>query len=345
MFAILKIIIVLCIGFAFGWKFFAKDNTLKAFSNKETLSLRGILCLLIIFGHATHDVAEQGAMSWDTVGRWCNWAIPVVSTFFFLSGYGVQKGYAAKGRVYLQGFWGKRLRKLLPALIIVSIMAAASRVYFLGYQWVDTVRLTSGILPLGLSWYVYALMLFYAFFWFTAKISESCMRLSHTASSVIILLLTIVYMYATYSAGWGGHYYVSAPGFILGYWYSGVESEVKQYVLKHTVLSSFGIVLLLMCLVPLRFIPLFGVFGEVTVYWFVPLALVLICYLGGFPKWKWLCFIGGISYELYLVHEVFLIAFHSYASYGWWFVAIVYLTSIPMAWCIRMITSNNKYKR
>lgn len=337
MFAILKIIIVLCTGFAFGLNVFVRDHTLKAFSNKETLPLRGILCLLIILGHATHDVAEQGAMSWEAVGRWCNWTVPVVSTFFFLSGYGVQKGYAVKGAGYLNGFWRKRLGKLLPALILVSVVAAAARVNLLGYQWVDTVHLTSGILPLGLSWYVYALMLFYAFFWIVAEMSENCIKLSHRASSAVILLLIVVYMCATYSAGWGGHYYVSAPGFALGYWYSGVESDIRQYVSKHAALSSFGVILLLISLAPLRFVPQLGVFGEVVVYWFVPLALVLICYLGGFPKWKWLCFLGGISYELYLVHEMFLITFHSYASYGWLFVAAVYVASIFAAWGLKRI--------
>lgn len=337
MFAILRFIFCVCIGIFLSWETFAKENTLKTFSGKETLHLRGILCLLIILGHATHDVAEQGAMSWEAVGRWCNWAVPVVSTFFFLSGYGVQKGFAAKGTDYLKGFWRKRLGKLLPALILVTVVAAVARVYMLGYQWANTMHLASGILPLGLSWYVYALMLFYAFFWVVAEISEKCLRVSHMASSAAILLLIVVYICATHSADWGGHYYVSAPGFALGYWYSGVESDIRQYVSKHAALSSFGVILLLISLVPLRFVPQLGVFGEVAVYWFVPLALVLICYLGGFPKWKWLCFIGGISYELYLVHEVFLIAFHSYASYGWLFVAAVYVASIFAAWGLKRI--------
>lgn len=80
-------------------------------------SFRGILALLIVFAHVSHDYSFPLSPEGKPYG------ITVVGLFFFFSGYGLMKQYAIKGNVYCNGFLIKRTKKLLPSFLIISVLS------------------------------------------------------------------------------------------------------------------------------------------------------------------------------------------------------------------------------
>lgn len=102
-----------------------------SFDTSQVLPIKGILCLLIIVTHITQKLGWEGIISWDTVGRFYNWAVPVVSCFFFFSGNGLTISYLKKGNDYLKSFFQRRVFKLLPTFIILSIISVTIKVFFM----------------------------------------------------------------------------------------------------------------------------------------------------------------------------------------------------------------------
>lgn len=80
-----------------------------SFSKEMTLPTRGILAILIILSHLSGKVDMPNVSDFGP---------PVVSIFFFLSGYGMCKSYLKRKQLYLQNFIRTRFSKLLPLYLI-----------------------------------------------------------------------------------------------------------------------------------------------------------------------------------------------------------------------------------
>ena len=79
--------------------------------------IRGILALLIVFAHFSHDYAFYFS------SRGTPFGVVSVGLFFFFSGYGLMKQLVVKGKTYFDCFLSKRAKKLLPAFIITVVLA------------------------------------------------------------------------------------------------------------------------------------------------------------------------------------------------------------------------------
>lgn len=79
-------------------------------------SFRGILALLIVFAHVSHDYNFPLSSEGKPYGMVC------VGLFFFFSGYGLMKQYIVRRETYLECFLLKRLKKLLPSFFIITAL-------------------------------------------------------------------------------------------------------------------------------------------------------------------------------------------------------------------------------
>lgn len=84
---------------------------LYCFDVRRTNSLRGVLAILIILHHLSSKI-DILFLKW-----FHDFGAPIVSMFFFVSGYGLIKSYLKKGTAYIDGFLAKRLGKILPPCI------------------------------------------------------------------------------------------------------------------------------------------------------------------------------------------------------------------------------------
>ena len=88
----------------------------------RTLSLRGILVLLIVLHHLSGVTSFPGlSPSFRMlVSQFTFFGGGAVSMFFFISGYGLMASLHKKGKIYLDSFYKKRFLKLLPPLLIAT---------------------------------------------------------------------------------------------------------------------------------------------------------------------------------------------------------------------------------
>ena len=112
-----------------------------------------------------------------------------VGIFFFISGYGLTYGYYNK-EGYLQGFWKRIVKVLVPFLLAHFVYAAADLIFGIQFTTNDVLRSLIGNSTLVKNdWYVPALLIFYALFWaiFSSKLPEK-------RKHIILLLSIIIYV-------------------------------------------------------------------------------------------------------------------------------------------------------
>lgn len=105
------------------------------FSPSATLPLRGIMAIGIVLHHVALrvDAATPDSPWW--LSQFCSWGAPIVSVFFFMSGYGLLVSLKSKGTLYLDGFLKKRLSKVVLPLVLCSVvyMTTAAQIIGGGY--------------------------------------------------------------------------------------------------------------------------------------------------------------------------------------------------------------------
>lgn len=279
----------------------SENGNLSSFDVKNTLPLRGIMCLLIIIGHIAEPMANCGVISWDFAGRYLNWGPSVVSMFLFLTGYGLSISFICKGEKYLNDFFSHRLSKLLPPVIAISLIYVIVRLYILKTNIDNIFSLSKGILPIGASWFIFFTILFYFIFYLSYK--------SIKGKGVLVALwaFVIIYTLLINNIGWGEHWMISTPALALGCTYAHYEQEIKKWVAKQPLLAFIAICCLLSISCCCYYIPDFwGINSRYTINWIAPLSIVLSIYLNGFCQHRALLFLGSISYEVFLWHQLYI---------------------------------------
>lgn len=273
------------------------------FDTRNTLPLRGILCVLVVLTHVSSAFAEKGIISWDMVGRWLNYGQPVVAMFFFLSGYGLEVSFKNKGYDYLKSFWPKRLRSLLPALLCISLLYVLIKYFYLHWSWNHIFDPLHGTFPIEASWYVYVLLILYgAFYVIYRMLSSGVMRIF---SIWIIVLLYCLFM--SQYLRWSIHWWITVPAFAVGITFAYFESQFKEFLEQKKWLSVLLLIGLLILTFAFRFIHLFDPIGGSFIYWCLPLVVVAIVYRMGMFQWGLLRFLGRWSYEIFLIHQIFIL--------------------------------------
>lgn len=259
--------------------------------------LKGVLGVLIVFHHLQYGVELPYFHIFRHVGA------PVVSVFFFLSGYGLMSSYIQKGMIYLNGFLKKRLWVIVKPFIIVTL-------FYLLLNYFDKGSLNSnilsdlifkGITPLPYSWFVFTIILFYIYFYFVFSLK----LLNNKWKIISLVTLTFLYILIVrnileYDRAW----WVSALGFPAGLIYKYYQ-QVLIGIFTGIYRKILGILFFLtvcVCLILTQ-----NEWLYTLVYALIPVIAILMISCFDFPKPKLLVFLGDISYEIYLLHGVWIV--------------------------------------
>ena len=144
-----------------------QGEKLQSFSLEKANALKGIMAILIVITHIGNEFSRNGL----NISSFTNFGAVCVSTFFFISGYGLIKSYKKNGEDYLKSFFSRRFIKLLPPIVIATSLWLFVKCMFYGYEIGNVFTdFSDGITPLPNSWFIYIIMLLYPAFYFTMKI-------------------------------------------------------------------------------------------------------------------------------------------------------------------------------
>ena len=321
-------------------------------TQQKSKRIQGLFAVIIIF----HHLSQMVSATWlpDSIRRpGLEFFVPVgylmVSFFFFCSGYGLTKSMRSK-EDYFDGFFVRRLNRVLFVTIIVDIAYIVLRIY-------------KGILafpPNPFSWYVYTLIILYTGFFIAY-------RKKTKASFAIMCGIVILYCAACHVLALGNWWFNSVPAFLAGIFIAERENEksdIKRIVISAVIFAAafFMGENIKTLAVSAHYVNYGVINGAVVLFQMLAsIAFPLLCYYisfktpgedkGGkalFIIRKILSFLGGFTLEIYLVHGIFVNVFGPYfisgdvKSYYYiknipLYVLLVIVITLPLAFGIKKL--------
>jgi peptidoglycan/LPS O-acetylase OafA/YrhL len=296
------------------------------FDKDVTSSLKGILCLLIVAHHLYNaNIGISFFSLWEGA-----WGPIIVAFFFFMSGYGLMASYKKKGTEYLKGFFRRRLLKVFMPFFIATIAFMALN-YLDTRNWPDFIsNILAGRPPLPNSWFVFAIIIFYVFFYLAFRIRV----LDNNWRKIGVCFgLSIAYILFMNLIGFATWWWVTALAFPSGMAYN--EGE-RFFVQKqwHLLFVPIGCVVAFLSLYVLHVDVLYTI-----TYMLLPIMTMTLLSHINFPKNRALFFLGNISYEVYLIHGalIFLLrGTHIYIESKYIFALLIYTLTIVFAYFLHI---------
>ena len=306
-----------------------KNN--RFFDLDTTSCMRGFWCIVILLVHI--PLAYQNTIQ-DAIG---SFAYIGVTFFFMTSGYGLMlKGEKRQGES-VWSFWVKRLPKLIVPMLFVNVIRFFVELF--AYES------ASAALLIGITGFVRQLLLFYFLFWIVFYL------LPHgIAKQVKMLLLSfLIICFSFFVYFFGGLQLFGWPVESFGFLYGILLAEAKTTFVewgrqkRYFKILAFGIASLGLGVVYLKFkaIPFLGDFVIRLLLGFFILMLILLLNVNipiGNKMSRWL---GKISYEVYLIHDVsfvILIAWFSKLNSGL-FVSLSIIITILLSILVKKLSA------
>lgn len=314
----------------YKWKKYQVNGTSLKIEN--SIKTKGLLALLIVFHHVSY---YSDSFILKEFNYWGN---IICGVFFFLSGYGLMKSKYLKGDIYFCSFLPTHLWKLFSTLIFVMLLFLTSLALSnkLG-KYLSLVDCLHGRTFVPNTWFVYAMTYLYIVFYMSfGKIKK------RFTSYSILLGLTLLYILIVKQNGFGSYWYSSVLAFAVGVLVSDMESKL-----------SIGSLLFNICIWGINFIlimvAIYSLYVSPITYApflcaFYPLLFYLILRLFEIKHCAFLAFLGKISYELYVVHGIFIYYLHDKLR-DYKLLIPVLLLSVISAYIINRIVSSIKIKK
>lgn len=303
---------------------------LYSFDKATTLPLRGLLALLIISHHLGQCTSHLSLSQFTSnIGK------QPVAVFFFISGYGLCVSYLSKREDYLNCFLKKRMGKLLPEFLLLTIGIVTIFELFgiVSLQQQINLFAERGWTPLPFSWFIYAIFYVYVSFYICAKIVKSPRNIGllFTVSSLIyVFIVSGILQFDSY-------WYVTIICVNAGYFVALYEKKISSILSSHRFLcySALTAVLFVSFCANAKITIGFVRFGFTEIWLLAQaFAVYVIVRALGFLQWKWLCNIGVFSLELYLIHGIPLIVGQHFGLDNWPLWIFTYAVSIPSAFLL-----------
>lgn len=270
------------------------NNTFLEKSNTD--SFRGIAIMCIVFHHIIQRIDNPGILiPFRGVGYL------FVSSFFFLSGYGLVISYK-RSEDYLKDFFRKRLSKIYLPFIVVNIVNLLINIlYFkLKYSFKQFLFELVGLkLMSSAMWYIIAIAFWYVAFYIVFRFVKK------EYVTKILFLTSLVYIILCYYIGLSKNWYDTALIFPIGVFVGLYKSKVKSFIednYNKIVFSSLTMFILL-------FMLNYGKtdFASIIIRIFssVAFTIVFITMLlkVDVSRNKVSLFLGTISFEIFLIHD------------------------------------------
>ncbi|MGN0550980.1 MAG: acyltransferase family protein [Acutalibacteraceae bacterium] len=314
-------------------------------SLENTKAIKGIMAVVIVLHHLYRQFADNGVYEiwlkpFDSPMGWL-----VVGVFFFFSGYGLMLGYLNK-KLYLNSFLKKRLPAVLIPLLTATVLyfpfqliinkESLSFTYWLGI-------LTGNNFLVRNCWYVYAIVVFYFLFYIIFKF------IKNTKLAIVSFLFSIcayeVICFVVYNNFvWSSSSIAIALGVICAYYYQAMTAFLKKYyylLLPACVVGYVGG----MAINPIfnrlfHFYPPEFISENLCVIFFTLFVIIVLL------KFRFnnmiIKFLGNISYEIYLMHGLFMLVFTNFIKVNNHiiYVVLVIAFTILSSWLLNKINTS-----
>lgn len=277
------------------------------FDRNVTDFVKFLSCLLVASHHYSQYVVSQNISHniiyevFSTQGGFFGVAI-----FFFLSGYGLMKS-EQKCHLDFNSFFKKRYIKLYLPVVLSAFIWIPICHFFLRDQIIGSSIIIEFFWGWGdgILWFVKCLLLLYLCFFLYAWARTEFLTVWVRLLAIGILTFfsfVIQYNIADYSS-------ISIPLFYLGIVVADFK-QIKRYISKKWVIGSFVSVIFVLCFM-FRHNMLFihAAFNYIIVLIWIAFSSNYTFRLLNIPKWM-----GGVSYDVYLVHNKCLIFLRAYFS-------------------------------
>ncbi len=330
-------------------------------SQSVSKGIQGFFALLVILHHLEQTIRNSGGNP-GILSEVRNAGVLCVAVFFFFSGYGLYISYHSKNN-YLHGFLRNRLSTvLIPFYVCTVVFLGVNLMTGVHYEAIDFIlTLVGWNLVNSHMWFIVEITLFYIFFYLAFKFIKK----EWIAIGVIVIAITTIVIWSLYRLHgdhWfqGEWWYNTSFVFVIGILVAKYQEQLKKFAQKIYVVILPGLVLAFILLMKLNLYCL----GNYS-YWseFVPgrnhIKDKFICLLVQLPmvvvfvllilvimmKVKFanpmLAFLGSISLEVYLIHNLFLTRLRNGTSIeitnDFLFVIITIIGSIVVASMIHWI--------
>ena len=336
----------------------------EAWSLTQANALRAVAALMIILHHMVQSITQYGDIKKGPITEWNSFGILFTSIFFFFSGFGLYKSYKTK-EDYLEGFLAKRLpRIILPFLVtnIIYLMTLFSNDRISEVRHVFTSVFGFTLINTN-AWFIVDLIILYVAFYL-------CFKLSKTESGAFakLLIFTVIFVFICLLLGhdntnvnghWfmGEWWYNTTLEFMMGMYFARSETKIKDFMKKrYAILLPLSIALLVSWYILEEYaISAFGYYQEWKYHPGYPAKMIslvtqlILCMLFMFVlllvnmktefKNKALRFLGGISFEVYLIHDVFRWSFFRGVDGDMpdaEYMILTYAASIVCAWLLSL---------
>lgn len=266
-----------------------KETIVSSLSPKETMALRGVAMLIIVYSH----MADPGIRT--TFFFYVSGALGV-AICFFISGYGLGKGYHHKEN-YLSHFLPKKLlRVLMPYFVLYAVYALIAKP-----SWRQIIReLFTLRMAENLLWYLKVQLLLYIFFYCSYRLVKKEER-------KLLTLITgcIVYSLLLFSLHAETFWYKTCLFFPLGVWFSTADGFFLPLLRKKTTCIIFAFISFFMFAM-IYFKGRMGMELLVDGIYMSAFGLFLVGLGSYFKESLLLGWIGKYSLEVYLLHCLIL---------------------------------------
>ena len=323
--------VIIVIMLFWGCSFRRKDEYYEeAWSLTQSNALRAVAALMIILHHMVQSITRYGDVKKGPIIEWNSFGILFTSVFFFFSGFGLYKSYKTKEN-YLEGFLTKRLPKIILPFLVTNI------IYIVTLYSEDRIRevrhMFTSILGFTLintnAWFIVVLIILYVAFYFCFKKSKTESGAFAKLLIFTIILILICLLLGHDNSNVNGHWFMgewwynTTLIFMMGMYFARFETKIKAFVKKrYVILLPLSIAIFVSWYILEEYvINTFGYYQEWKYHPGYPEKLlslvtqIILCILFMFVlllvnmkiefKNKALKFLGGISFEVYLIHDVF----------------------------------------
>lgn len=309
-----------------------KGITQKTLSLNSSSTLKAISCIIVIMVHF-----KEGHQNFvqDTIG---SFAYIAVTIFFLLSGYGMSYSIDNK-QDYLKNFWRDRFSSIIVPAVVSNILS-----FFALWLCSGTVNYKTLLIT---NTFVIVLSQFYILFYIIHKLTFLSKKTKqYILISVVTITSIISYVYSHSS---------DSPSIAFGWPWErmGLAWGIVLYMLKDKIYTYFSkckiphyIILFLTGLILgtayLKYKSIFFVGGYILklTLGITLIALALLYLSNRNSTSKIISFIAGISYEIYLLHEIsmHIIELTIPTTQSGTFILLTYLTTFVLAYIAHIIS-------
>jgi len=295
--------------------------------------IQGFAAVAIIVHHLSQELAEQA----DAIGIFENMGVLFVGIFFFFSGYGLYTRLTTK-KDYLKGFLKRRLvQVLIPFYICILVFTLAAFICGKKCSPLELLAVLSGWSLINANmWYIIEIAILYLAFFLIYRLIKN-----RTAATAVMALFVIAMMTGSFLLAhgedmscsyWfqGEWWYNSSFLFVIGILFAKHAGVLLKIARKGyaVLLPVFAVLTVLFGLQTVYMIKTYSYWSEIPgkdpayldkircLSFELPWIIFFVCFVllvmlkvrFGNPVLK---FLGSISLELYLIHNLFITGLHN----------------------------------